>query len=68
MTAVFMPGGAGILAGTRFFVAGECFIHQNHKNRILTVKDIDIILTGKRFGRPVRCLKNELSRAIFEKI
>jgi enoyl-[acyl-carrier protein] reductase II len=53
--------------GTRFLVAKECTIHQNYKNKILAAKDIDTIVTGKRLGHPVRCLKNELSRTMFEK-
>lgn len=67
MAAAFMLGAVGIQMGTRFLVAKECTIHQNYKNRVLAAKDIDTILTGKRLGHPVRCLKNELSRAIFEK-
>lgn len=67
MAAAFMLGAVGIQMGTRFLVAKECTVHQNYKNRILAAKDIDTILTGKRLGHPVRCLKNELSRAIFEK-
>ena len=67
MAAAFMLGAAGIQMGTRFMVAKECTVHQNYNNRILSAKDIDTILTGKHLGHPVRCLKNELSRAIYEK-
>jgi enoyl-[acyl-carrier protein] reductase II len=67
MAAALMLGAVGIQMGTRFLVAKECTIHQNYKNRVLASKDIDTLLTGKRLGHPVRCLKNELSRAIFEK-
>lgn len=67
MAAAFMLGAVGIQMGTRFLVAKECTIHHNYKDRVLAAKDIDTILTGKRLGHPVRCLKNELSRAILEK-
>lgn len=67
MAAVFMLGAVGIQMGTRFLVARECTIHQNYKNKILAAKDIDTILTGKRLGHPVRCLKNQLSRLLLEK-
>lgn len=65
--AAFMLGAVGVQMGTRFLVAKECTIHQNYKNKILAAKDIDTIVTGKRLGHPVRCLKNELSRSMFEK-
>jgi enoyl-[acyl-carrier protein] reductase II len=67
MAAVFMLGAVGIQMGTRFLVARECTIHQNYKNKILAAKDIDTILTGKRLGHPVRCLKNQLSKLLLEK-
>jgi enoyl-[acyl-carrier protein] reductase II len=67
IAAVLMLGAAGVQMGTRFLVAKECTIHQNYKNKILAAKDIDTIVTGKRLGHPVRCLKNELSRSMFEK-
>lgn len=67
VVAAFMLGAVGVQMGTRFLVAKECTIHQNYKNKILAAKDIDTIVTGKRLGHPVRCLKNELSRSMFEK-
>jgi enoyl-[acyl-carrier protein] reductase II len=67
IAAAFMLGAAGVQMGTRFLVAKECTIHQNYKNKVLAAKDIDTIVTGKRLGHPVRCLKNELSRTMFEK-
>ena len=67
IAAAFMLGAVGIQVGTRFLVADECTIHQNYKNRILKAKDIDTIVTGKRLGHPVRCLKSPFSRAFFSK-
>ena len=67
MAAAFMLGAVGVQMGTRFLVARECTVHQNYKDKILAAKDIDTILTGKRLGHPVRCLKNQLSRSLFEK-
>lgn len=63
MAAALMLGACGVQIGTRFLVAKECNVHQAYKDKILAAKDIDTILTGKRLGHPVRCLKNPFSRA-----
>lgn len=60
--AAFMLGAAGIQMGTRFLTATECNIHPEYKKKILAAKDIDTIVTGRRLGHPVRCLKNAFSR------
>lgn len=58
VAAAFMLGAQGVQVGTRFLVAEECQVHQNYKNRIIAARDIDTVVTGKRLGHPVRCLKN----------
>ena len=67
IAAAFMLGAVGVQVGTRFLVAKECTIHQNYKNKILKAKDIDTIVTGKRLGHPVRCLKNNFTREFFQR-
>ncbi len=62
IAAVFMLGARGVQVGTRFLVAEECQIHPNYKKKILAARDIDTVVTGKRLGHPVRCLKNAFSR------
>lgn len=62
IAASLMLGACGVQVGTRFLVARECAIHQNYKNKVISAKDIDSIVTGKRFGHPVRSLKNQFSR------
>ncbi len=66
VAASFMLGACGVQVGTRFLVAKECTIHQNYKNKVLSARDIDTMTTGKRFGHPVRCLKNDFSRMLLE--
>ena len=66
VAAAFMLGACGVQLGTRFLVAKECTIHQNYKNKVLAARDIDTMTTGKRFGHPVRCLKNDFSRMLAE--
>lgn len=62
IAAAFMLGAQGVQLGTRFLVAEECQVHPNYKEKILRARDIDTVVTGKRLGHPVRCLKNIISR------
>ena len=62
VAASFMLGAQGVQVGTRFLVAEECQVHPNYKQKILAARDIDTVVTGKRLGHPVRCLKNPFSR------
>jgi len=60
--AAIMLGAVGAQVGTRFLVAKECNISQAYKEMVVKAKDIDTIVTGKRLGHPVRCLKSPFSR------
>ncbi len=60
--AAIMLGAVGAQVGTRFLVAKECCISQAYKDMVVKAKDIDTIVTGKRLGHPVRCLKSPFSR------
>ena len=62
VAASFMLGACGVQLGTRFLVANECTIDQAYKDKVLSAKDIDTIVTGKRLGHPVRGLKNNLTK------
>ena len=66
IAAVFMLGAQGVQVGTRFLVAKECQVHPNYKEKILKARDIDTVVTGKRLGHPVRCLKNIIAREMGE--
>ena len=59
IAASFMLGARGVQVGTRFLCAIEC----NYKKKILAARDIDTVVTGKRLGHPVRCLKNPFARS-----
>lgn len=63
IAAAFMLGAQGVQVGTRFLCAHECQVHPNYKKKILAARDIDTVVTGKRLGHPVRCLKNQFARA-----
>ena len=62
MAAAMMLGAVGVQMGTRFLVSHECSIHPVYKEKILKATDISTVVTGKRFGHPVRSLKTPLSR------
>ena len=62
VAACFMLGAVGVQVGTRFLVATECTIAQEYKDTILKAKDIDTVVTGKRLGHPVRCIKSSYTR------
>ncbi len=62
VAAAFMLGASGVQVGTRFLVAHECTIHTNYKQRVLSAKDIDTVVTGRATGHPVRSIRNQLSR------
>ena len=64
LAAAMMLGAQGVQVGTRFLVAEECQVHPNYKQKILAARDIDTVVTGKRLGHPVRCLKNMFSREL----
>ena len=35
--------------GTRFLVSDECTIHENYKNAVIKAKDIDTVVTWKKY-------------------
>lgn len=62
MAAAFMLGAKGVQMGTRFLTAKECNVHENYKEKVLSAKDRDTIVTGRSLGHPVRALKNRMTR------
>lgn len=56
--AAFMLGAQAVQCGTRFLAADECSVPQCFKDKILSARDIDTMVTGRRLGHPVRALKN----------
>lgn len=60
--AGFMLGAKGVQLGTRFLTSHECNIHDNYKEKVISAKDIDSVITGQITGHPVRILRNKLAR------
>lgn len=66
LAAAMILGAKGVQCGTCFLVANECTVHENYKKKVLSARDTDTIVTGKRFGHPVRALKNQFTKQFAE--
>lgn len=62
MVAAFALGAEAVQIGTRFVASTEAVVSQAYKDRIVAAKDIDSMVTGRRYGHPVRSLRNEMTR------
>lgn len=62
MLAAFALGAEAVQLGTRFVASKEAVVSDAYKERILSAKDIDSTVTGRRIGHPVRSLRNEMTR------
>lgn len=62
LAAALALGADAVQMGTRFVASTECIAHPNVKERIISAKDRDTVVTGTLTGHPVRVLKNKLSR------
>ncbi len=62
LAAAIMLGAEGVQCGTCFLVADECCVCQTYKDKIISASDTGTIVTGKRFGHPVRSLKTPFSK------
>jgi len=57
LAAALALGAVGIQMGTRFICTVECGAHPNYKERIVHAHDRATMVTGTRFGHPVRCIR-----------
>lgn len=67
MAAMFLLGAEAVQVGTRFVVADESIVHDNYKDRIISSKDIDSVVTGRSTGHPIRTLRNQNTREYLKK-
>ncbi|MEW6623297.1 MAG: enoyl-[acyl-carrier-protein] reductase FabK [Bacillota bacterium] len=65
--AAMSLGAEGIQMGTRFICSIECTVHDNYKQKILSAKDRDTVLTGSD-GHYVRCIKNKLTKEFANRV
>ena len=59
-------GASGIQCGSIFIATKEAPVSDVYKNIIVESRDIDTIVTGRKFSTPVRIYKNELARNYIE--
>lgn len=57
LAAALALGAAGVQMGTRFICTVECAAHPRYKERIVQAHDRATMITGARFGHPVRCIR-----------
>lgn len=62
LDAAFVLGAKGVQLGTVLLASKECPIHENYKNKVLSAKDTDTVVTGRHTGAPVRVLKNRMAK------
>lgn len=59
--AALMLGACGVQVGTCLLASRECPVHPNYKQAILSARDSDTVVTGRKNGAPVRVLKNRMA-------
>jgi enoyl-[acyl-carrier protein] reductase II len=57
LAAALALGAVGIQMGTRFICTAEAAAHPKYKERIVQAHDRATMVTGTRFGHPVRCIR-----------
>ncbi len=62
LDAVYVLGAKGVQIGTVLLASYECPIHENYKQKVISAKDTDTVVTGRQTGAPVRVLKNKMAR------
>jgi NAD(P)H-dependent flavin oxidoreductase YrpB (nitropropane dioxygenase family) len=64
--AALAMGAEGVLMGTRFMISKECIIHNNVKEWLLTLGEMDTILIQKSIKNASRVVRTEHSEKILE--
>lgn len=67
IAAAIMLGAQGVQVGTKFAVSFESAAHENYKKKVIAAKDQDSEVVGFSIGKPIRVLKNGLTREYFKK-
>jgi enoyl-[acyl-carrier protein] reductase II len=66
LAAALALGAAGIQMGTRFICTTECRAHELYKQKIVAAHDRATLVTGARFGHPVRSIRGPFVRRFEE--
>ncbi|MGQ9674466.1 MAG: NAD(P)H-dependent flavin oxidoreductase [Chloroflexota bacterium] len=63
--AALALGAEGIQMGTRFAATTESPVHDRFKRALLSAKDTDTVIIGRRLG-PMRVIRNRLAREVLD--
>lgn len=66
MAAAYTLGASGVQLGTVFLAVEECPIPDSYKQAILNATDTDTVVTGRKAGAPVRCIRNAMTDQFLE--
>ena len=66
LVAALAMGADGVLMGTRFMASKECIIHNNVKDWLLTLGEMDTILIQKSIKNASRVVRTEHSEKVLE--
>lgn len=64
--AAYALGAQGVQIGTLLIASEECNLPTSYKQAILDADDVATTVTGRKFGSPVRIMKNNLSKQYLE--
>lgn len=60
--AALAMGAEAVQMGTAFLVAKENIVHENYRQKVISAKDIDSVVTGYSTGHPVRSIRNQMTK------
>ena len=66
IAALLALGAEAVQLGTRFLLTEEATLHTAYKEAVLAADVADTALIGQRSGQPVRGLRNQFARQIFQ--
>jgi nitronate monooxygenase len=64
VAAALMLGAAGVQIGTRLLVAKESLAYDCYRERLLSARDGETVVTSALTGRPARALRNDIERHV----
>jgi enoyl-[acyl-carrier protein] reductase II len=67
LAAALALGAAGVQMGTRFLCTVESGAHASYKGRIVRAHDRATLVTGEKYGHPVRCIRGPFVRRLRER-
>jgi enoyl-[acyl-carrier protein] reductase II len=66
IAALLALGAEAVQLGTRFLLTPEATVHAAYKEAVLAADVADTALIGQRSGQPVRGLRNQFAREVFQ--